>query len=156
MLVGVMTAWLMVPGGQPRPVVFQAVLAAGLGLGLVAGTRPRPSPTEWALGAGLLCVVATWFRWGRTTATGVDPAGEPSVTEAELLIRNQLGLHARACALFVKTAARFASEVYVSRDDLEVNGKSIMGVMMLAAEEGSTIRVRVDGPRRARGAGGPA
>ena len=72
--------------------------------------------------------------------------GEPSVTEAELLIRNQLGLHARACALFVKTAARFSSEVFVSRDDLEVNGKSIMGVMMLAAEEGSTIQVRAEGP----------
>jgi phosphocarrier protein HPr len=68
------------------------------------------------------------------------------VTEAELLIRNQLGLHARACALFVKTAARFAAAVYVRRDDLEVNGKSIMGVMMLAAEEGSTIRVRAEGP----------
>jgi phosphocarrier protein len=72
--------------------------------------------------------------------------GEPSVTEAELLIRNQLGLHARACALFVKTAAKFTAEVFVSRDDLEVNGKSIMGVMMLAAEEGSTIRVRAEGP----------
>ena len=68
------------------------------------------------------------------------------MTEAELLIRNQLGLHARACALFVKTAARFAAEVTVRRDDLEVNGKSIMGVMMLAAEEGSTIRVRAEGP----------
>jgi phosphocarrier protein HPr len=61
-------------------------------------------------------------------------------------IRNQLGLHARACALFVKTAARFKAEVYVSRDDLEVNGKSIMGVMMLAAEEGSCIVVRAEGP----------
>jgi phosphocarrier protein len=68
------------------------------------------------------------------------------LSEAELIIRNQLGLHARACALFVKTAARFQSQVLVSRDDLEVNGKSIMGVMMLAAEEGSTIRVRADGP----------
>ena len=48
----------------------------------------------------------------------VDPSGEPGVTEAELLIRNQLGLHARACALFVKTAARFRSEVFVSRDGL--------------------------------------
>ena len=65
--------------------------------------------------------------------------------ETELLIRNQLGLHARACALFVKTAARFQAEVTVSRDDLEVNGKSIMGVMMLAAEEGSSICVRADG-----------
>jgi phosphocarrier protein len=68
------------------------------------------------------------------------------VTETELVIRNQLGLHARACALFVKTAAKFQSNVLVSRDDLEVNGKSIMGVMMLAAEEGSTIRVKADGP----------
>ena len=68
------------------------------------------------------------------------------MTQVDLLIRNQLGLHARACALFVKTAARYQSQVLVSRDDLEVNGKSIMGVMMLAAEEGSTIRVRVDGP----------
>jgi phosphocarrier protein HPr len=71
------------------------------------------------------------------------------LTEMDLLIRNQLGLHARACALFVKTAARFRSQVFVSRDDLEVNGKSIMGVMMLAAEEGSTIHVRADGPDEA-------
>jgi len=67
------------------------------------------------------------------------------MTEAVLTIRNQLGLHARACALFVKTAARFRSEVTVARDELEVNGKSIMGVMMLAAEEGSSIVVRANG-----------
>jgi phosphocarrier protein len=63
----------------------------------------------------------------------------------DLTVRNQLGLHARACALFVKTAARFRSEVIVKRDDLEVNGKSIMGVMMLAAEEGSIITVQASG-----------
>ena len=67
------------------------------------------------------------------------------MAEIQLLIRNQLGLHARACALFVKTASRFKSEVLVSRDGLEVNGKSIMGVMMLAAEEGSTILVKAIG-----------
>jgi phosphocarrier protein len=67
------------------------------------------------------------------------------VAHVELLIRNQLGLHARACALFVKTSSKFKSEIFVSRDDLEVNGKSIMGVMMLAAEEGSTIVVRASG-----------
>jgi phosphocarrier protein HPr len=67
------------------------------------------------------------------------------VAEIQLLIRNQLGLHARACALFVKTASRFKSEVMVSRDGLEVNGKSIMGVMMLAAEEGATIVVKALG-----------
>ena len=67
------------------------------------------------------------------------------MVETELLIRNQLGLHARACALFVKTASKFKSDVLVSRDGLEVNGKSIMGVMMLAAEAGSTIVVKANG-----------
>ena len=67
------------------------------------------------------------------------------MTETMLMIRNQLGLHARACALFVKTASRYRCDVFVSRDDLEVNGKSIMGVMMLAAEEGSLIKVRAQG-----------
>ncbi len=71
--------------------------------------------------------------------------GEIVVPEIQLLIRNQLGLHARACALFVKTSSRFKSNVSVSRDDLEVNGKSIMGVMMLAAEEGATILVKAEG-----------
>ena len=68
------------------------------------------------------------------------------MSEIQLLIRNQLGLHARACALFVKTSSRFKAEITVTRDDLVVNGKSIMGVMMLAAEEGATIVVRAEGP----------
>ena len=68
------------------------------------------------------------------------------MAEIQLQILNQLGLHARACALFVKTASRFKSEVLVSRDGLEVNGKSIMGVMMLAAEQGATIVVKAQGP----------
>lgn len=68
------------------------------------------------------------------------------MSEIQLVIRNQLGLHARACALFVKTSSKFKSHVTVSRDDLEVNGKSIMGVMMLAAEEGATIVVKAEGP----------
>ena len=68
------------------------------------------------------------------------------MSEVQLLIRNQLGLHARACALFVKAASRFKSEITVERDGVAVNGKSIMGVMMLAAEEGSTITVKAVGP----------
>ena len=68
------------------------------------------------------------------------------MSEVQLLIRNQLGLHARACALFVKAASRFKSEITVERDGESVNGKSIMGVMMLAAEEGSTITVKAVGP----------
>jgi len=60
-------------------------------------------------------------------------------------IRNRLGLHARAAALLVKTANCFASEVTLEKDGLEVNGKSIMGILMLAASKGSKITLRVEG-----------
>lgn len=60
-------------------------------------------------------------------------------------IRNREGLHARPAAEFVKLASRFEAEVWLEKDGLEVNGKSIMGVLMLAAEPGATIRVRVVG-----------
>jgi len=66
--------------------------------------------------------------------------------EIQVEIINKLGLHARPAAEIVKTAARFASDITLIREDLEVNGKSIMGVMMLAAEFGSTITLRADGP----------
>jgi phosphocarrier protein len=66
--------------------------------------------------------------------------------ERELQILNKNGLHARPAAEIVKTAARYKAEITISRDDLEVNGKSIMGVMMLAAEQGSTLKVKADGP----------
>jgi phosphocarrier protein len=55
-------------------------------------------------------------------------------------------LHARPAAEIVKTAAKYKSDITLVRDDLEVNGKSIMGVMMLAAEYGSTLVLRADGP----------
>lgn len=61
-------------------------------------------------------------------------------------IRNRLGLHARPAAEFVKLAGRYDAEIWVDKDGLEVNGKSIMGVMMLAAEAGSSIRIRAVGP----------
>lgn len=63
----------------------------------------------------------------------------------EFTIINKLGLHARASALFVKTASQFSSEVKVRRDEIEVNGKSIMGIMMLAAAKGTIVQVTVDG-----------
>lgn len=63
----------------------------------------------------------------------------------ELLIINRLGLHARAAAKFVSTAHRFISSIQVERNGQRVNGKSIMGVMMLAASEGSRIELLVDG-----------
>ena len=60
-------------------------------------------------------------------------------------ISNKYGLHARPAAEFVKLAGRFRSSVWVKKDDVEVNGKSIMGVMMLAAEHGSDITIRAEG-----------
>ncbi|MCY3598898.1 MAG: HPr family phosphocarrier protein [Gemmatimonadetes bacterium] len=65
--------------------------------------------------------------------------------ESAVRIRNRLGLHARPAAEFVKLASRFRAEVRVEKDELEVNGKSIMGVMMLAAEAGASIRIRAMG-----------
>jgi phosphocarrier protein len=60
-------------------------------------------------------------------------------------IKNRLGLHARAAALLVKTANRYASEVTIEKDGLEVNGKSIMGILMLAASKGTKITLKVEG-----------
>jgi phosphocarrier protein len=59
---------------------------------------------------------------------------------------NKHGLHARPAAEMVKAASKFKSDITISRDDLEVNGKSIMGVMMLAAEFGATITLKATGP----------
>ncbi len=68
---------------------------------------------------------------------------------ASLQIRNKLGLHARAARMFVETANRFDAEVSVAKDGQVVNGRSIMGVMMLAAEQGSEISVTTSGPQAA-------
>ncbi len=61
-------------------------------------------------------------------------------------IKNKTGLHARPAAMLVKTTGKFKSDIFISKDGLEVNGKSIMGVMTLAAESGSVIDVTMDGP----------
>jgi phosphocarrier protein HPr len=66
--------------------------------------------------------------------------------ERTVEIVNRNGLHARPAAEIVKLSSRFQAEITMVRDDLEVNGKSIMGVMMLAAEYGSTLLVRANGP----------
>jgi PTS system mannose-specific IID component len=58
-LTGVIVAAMLVPGGVPRPIVFQVSLLAGLGVGLVGAQHGRPSPTEWALGVGALCLLST-------------------------------------------------------------------------------------------------
>jgi len=66
--------------------------------------------------------------------------------ERDVQIVNESGIHARPAAEIVKLAAKYKSDITVCRDDLEVNGKSIMGVMMLAAECGATVRLRAEGP----------
>jgi len=66
--------------------------------------------------------------------------------ERTVLIENKNGLHARPAAEIVKLAAKFRSDITIVKDDLDVNGKSIMGVMMLAAEHGSSITLRAEGP----------
>ncbi len=67
------------------------------------------------------------------------------MAERSVRVVNRNGVHARPAAEIVKLAARFTSDITIIRDDLEVNGKSIMGVMMLAAEFGSTIVLRAKG-----------
>lgn len=64
----------------------------------------------------------------------------------QIEIINQLGLHARAAAKFVATATRFESKVSLGKDGKEVDGKSIMSVMMLAASVGSIVEIKCDGP----------
>jgi phosphocarrier protein HPr len=65
--------------------------------------------------------------------------------EKEFTISNKNGLHARPAAQFVKLAGQFQSEIWVEKDDEQVNGKSIMGLMMLAAAKGEVIKVSVEG-----------
>ena len=71
--------------------------------------------------------------------------GDPLMVERSVEIVNKLGIHARPAAEIVKCASKFKSNITIVRDDLEVNGKSIMGVMMLAAECGSSILIRAEG-----------
>lgn len=67
------------------------------------------------------------------------------MVEREVEIKNKLGLHARAAAKFVHTAARFKSDIKIRKGDEEVDGKSILGILLLAAGRGSTITLRADG-----------
>ena len=78
-------------------------------------------------------------------------SGTPPTSQqhASLEIKNRLGLHARAAVLLVQTANRFEAEVAIAKDGQSVNGRSIMGIMMLAAEQGSTIDVTTSGPQAA-------
>lgn len=68
-----------------------------------------------------------------------------SAVSKDMVVQNQLGLHARPASMFVKTATKFASEIMVEKEGESVNGKSIMGLMMLAAGHGTTLTVTAEG-----------
>lgn len=68
-----------------------------------------------------------------------------SLIKKELIVKNKQGLHARPAAIFVQIANKFDARITVRRDDEEVNGKSIMGILMLGAEKGSLIIIEADG-----------
>ncbi len=68
-----------------------------------------------------------------------------ALVKKELIVKNKSGLHARPAALFVQVANKFESRITVKRDAEEVNGKSIMGILMLGAEKHSTIIIEADG-----------
>lgn len=71
---------------------------------------------------------------------------KPVFAEKKFTVSNKLGLHARPAALFVQTANRFTCEVTVRKGRQKVNGKSIMGIMTLAVQQGASIIVRAEGP----------
>ena len=70
---------------------------------------------------------------------------ESMKVKKEIVVRNKTGLHARPAAIFVQTANKYDSDITILKDDQEVNGKSIMGILMLAAEKGSRITVIANG-----------
>lgn len=65
--------------------------------------------------------------------------------EREVTVRNRAGLHTRPASMLVRTASQFESEVFLRRDNYEINGKSVIGVMTLAAEQGTTLELVVEG-----------
>ncbi|MBS1561353.1 MAG: HPr family phosphocarrier protein [Bacteroidetes bacterium] len=72
--------------------------------------------------------------------------------ETMLTVRNRAGLHTRPAAMLVKIASRFKSEIYLQRDGFNINAKSIIGVMTLAAEQGAQVGLLVEGPDEAEAA----
>lgn len=68
-----------------------------------------------------------------------------ATVKKKLIVKNKLGLHARPAALFVQIANKFDSDITVAKDDVKINGKSIMGILMLAAEKDSVITINVSG-----------
>ena len=73
-------------------------------------------------------------------------ASSDQKVEKEITILNRLGLHARPAAMFVRVATRYRAEIWVDKEGEQINGKSIMGLMMLAAGQGSKLHILAEGP----------
>jgi len=86
---------------------------------------------------------ATYNGWARMSAKTIT--GDGLIMTKVFVVTNKLGIHARPAALFVKTANRFSCDIFVEKDGEKVNGKSIMGLMMLAAGPGSKLTVFAEG-----------
>ena len=82
--------------------------------------------------------------------TGARKSDEIIRVTKELVVTNKLGIHARPAAMFVRTASKFDCDIYVEKDGERVNGKSIMGLMMLAAGPGSKLLLTAEGDDAAR------
>jgi|SRR5689334_19684297 len=82
--------------------------------------------------------------------TGARKSEETIRITKELIVTNKLGIHARPAAMFVRIASKFECEVFVEKDGERVNGKSIMGLMMLAAGPGSKLLLLTEGPDAAK------
>ncbi len=77
--------------------------------------------------------------------TASETSNPGDTLEKELVVQNKMGIHARPAAMIVRIANTYAGEVWVEKDEEQVNGKSIMGLMMLAAGKGSKLKVKVEG-----------
>ena len=82
--------------------------------------------------------------------TGARKSDDIIRVTKELVVTNKLGIHARPAAMFVRTASKFDCDIYVEKDGERVNGKSIMGLMMLAAGPGSKLLLTAEGDDAAR------
>lgn len=78
------------------------------------------------------------------TASGTSDSSD--TLQKEFVVQNKMGIHARPAAMIVRVANTYTGEVWVEKDDEQVNGKSIMGLMMLAAGKGSRLKIKAKGP----------
>jgi phosphocarrier protein len=78
--------------------------------------------------------------------TTQETSDSNEILSKELLVQNKMGIHARPAAMIVRIANTYTGEVWVDKDDEQVNGKSIMGLMMLAAGKDSKLTIRTEGP----------